>query len=293
MSNLPRIGWIGPGIMGTPMASRLIAAGYSLGVFARRPAQAAQLTSSGARLFDSPRALTEQADVIISMVGDTADVEEVLLGEQGVIQADHRGQLIIDMSTISPIRTRAIAKQLQASGRRFLDAPVSGGEVGAINGTLTIMVGGSVEDLAAATPLFDHLGQTITHIGNHGTGQIAKTCNQIMVAQILAATGDILRLCAASETDAAKVREALLGGFAYSKILEHHGGKLLNHDLEPGFKAKLHAKDLNIALETLAALGVSSPATTLAADCLNRFIEQGNADKDSLGLASIPPTTSP
>lgn len=290
MSALPRVGWIGLGIMGQPMAMRLLRAGYPLQVTARRHISAEPLLKAGARWHDTPQQLAEHCDAVILTVNDTPDVEALLFGDAGIAQAESFHGVVVDMSTISPLATRDFAQRLSKLDIAYLDAPVSGGEIGAINGELTIMVGGDADTLNSLMPLFQQLGQRITHIGEHGAGQLAKTCNQIVVAQTLNALGDVLRLCNATGVNPENVRNALLGGFAYSKILEHHGKKLLEEDFTPGFKTALHAKDLNIALSTLEHLGLHSPGTELAADALHQLLQQQRGNDDSLSLATVAPT---
>jgi 2-hydroxy-3-oxopropionate reductase len=278
---LKTIGLIGPGIMGLPMGMNLLKAGYSLFVYARRKEATQPLLDAGATFCESPAVLAGQVDTIISIVSDTADVEEVLLGDQGVIQRAKSNTLVIDMSTISPLVTRDIAKQLAVKGIRMLDAPVSGGEAGAIAGTLTIMVGGSSDDLQRAMPALNVLGETITHIGEQGAGQVAKACNQTLVAQTMVAVSEAFNLAKAAGVDPAKVREALLGGFANSKILESHGQRMLQGDYEPGFKAGLHHKDINIVRDTIQQLNLNLTGTQLAASYLDALIEQNAHDSDS------------
>lgn len=283
----PTIGWIGLGIMGNPMCKNLLKAGFPLAVYARRPASAQELTALGATFYPTPAALAANVDVVISMVSDTPDVVAVLLGKDGVIAGAKPNTLVIDMSTISPVATREIAAQLTAKQLRFLDAPVSGGDVGATAGTLTIMVGGATADVDAAHPIFAAVGKTITHIGGHGAGQLAKACNQLIAAQTIIAVTEAFTLAQAAGVDPATVRSALLGGFAYSKVLEVHGQRILSENYQPGFMAKLHNKDMRIVTDTIAALGLNLPATQRAADYMQRLVDLGDGDLDSSALAKI------
>ncbi|EIJ32757.1 NAD(P)-dependent oxidoreductase [Thiothrix nivea] len=283
----PTIGWIGPGIMGNPMCKNLLQAGFPLAVYARRPESAQELTDLGAAFYASPAELAANADIVISMVSDTPDVEAVLLGENGVIEGAKPGLLVIDMSTISPVTTREIAAKLAEKGICFLDAPVSGGDVGAIAGTLTIMVGGSADDLEYARPALETMGKTITHIGGHGAGQLTKACNQLIAAQTIVAVTEALEMAKAAGVDPAKVRAALLGGFAYSRVLELHGQRILDENYQPGFMAKLHNKDMHIVTDTIASFGLNMPGTHRAADYMQALVDQGDGDLDSSALAKI------
>ncbi|OQW94278.1 MAG: 2-hydroxy-3-oxopropionate reductase [Beggiatoa sp. IS2] len=277
-------GFIGLGIMGQPMSLNLRRAGYDLRVYARRPEMMQPLTNVGAIACASPRAVAEQADVIFTMVSDTSDVEQVILGENGVIHGAKPGSLVIDMSSIAAATTRRIAAALAERGIEMLDAPVSGGEKGAREGTLSIMVGGKASSLARALPLLEVLGKNIVHIGDHGAGQIAKTCNQVLISQTLVAVGETLLFAQAAGVDPAKVRQALLGGFAYSHILEVHGQRMLTHDFKPGFKIALHQKDLRIALQTAHELGISLLGTALATQYFNALIGVGQGELDSAAI---------
>jgi 2-hydroxy-3-oxopropionate reductase len=283
----PTIGWIGPGIMGKPMCKNLMNAGFPLAVYARRPESAQELLDAGAAFYPTPAELAANVDIVISMVSDTPDVEAVLLGKNSVIEGGKLGLLVIDMSTISPVKTREIAAKLAEKGIRFLDAPVSGGDVGAIAGTLTIMVGGSVEDLAYAHPALAAMGKTITHIGDHGAGQLTKACNQLIAAQSIIAITEAFEIAKAAGVDPAKVRAALLGGFAYSCVLELHGQRILDGNFQPGFKAHLHNKDMHIVTDTIAAFGLNLPGTQRAADYMQALVDAGNGELDSSALATV------
>jgi 2-hydroxy-3-oxopropionate reductase len=279
-----QIGFIGLGIMGKPMALNLHRAGYALHVHARRAEMMQPLVEVGAIACDSPRAVAERSDIIFTIVSDTPDVEQVILGENGVIHGAKAGSLVIDMSSISALSTRNIAQSLAAKNIEMLDAPVSGGDKGAIAGTLSIMVGGKVEQFQRALPLFEAMGKNIVHIGDNGAGQIAKTCNQVLITQTIVAVGEALLLAKAAGVDPANVRQALLGGFANSRILDLHGQRMLDHAFEPGFKLKLHQKDMRIAMQTIQELGLSMQGTALASQYLNVLVGAGQGELDSAAL---------
>ncbi|MDD2816802.1 MAG: 2-hydroxy-3-oxopropionate reductase [Thiotrichaceae bacterium] len=279
-----QIGFIGLGIMGKPMALNLHRAGYALNVHARRTEMMQPLVEVGAIACDSPRAVAERSDIIFTIVSDTPDVEQVILGENGVIHGAKAGSLVIDMSSISALTTRTIAQSLAAKNIEMLDAPVSGGDKGAIAGTLSIMVGGKVEQFQRALPLFEAMGKNIVHIGDNGAGQIAKTCNQVLITQTIVAVGEALLLAKAAGVDPANVRQALLGGFANSRILDLHGQRMLDHAFEPGFKLKLHQKDMRIAMQTIQELGLSMQGTALASQYLNVLVGAGQGELDSAAL---------
>ncbi len=279
------IGLIGPGIMGTPMGLNLIKSGYSLKVYARRRETAKILEKAGAEFIESPAQLADKVDAIISIVSDTPDVETVLLGEEGVIHGGKSGLLVIDMSTISPVATQDIADQLNKHGIHMLDAPVSGGDIGAKEATLTIMVGGNKEDFDRAYPLFQAMGKTITHIGNHGSGQLCKACNQLIVAQNIIAISEAFSIAKAANVDPSKIHEALLGGFASSRVMEVHAQRILDDTYLPGFKAKLHNKDMRIVADTAKTYGLSLSATELACDFMQKLINNDGGELDSAAIA--------
>lgn len=281
------IGFIGPGIMGAPMALHLIKGGHHVWVYARRPEAAQALVAAGATLCVSPAAVAQYADVIFTIVSDTPDVESVIFGEQGIASQAKRGKVIVDMSTISPTATQSIAQRLAQLGIEMLDAPVSGGETGAINGTLSIMVGGKSEVFERVKPLFECMGKNIVHIGDHGAGQVAKACNQIVVAVTIEAVAEAMTFARKNGVDAAKVREALMGGFAGSKIMEVHGKRMLNNDFKPGFKVGLHQKDMHIVLETAHQLGVALPAAALVTQHLNALMGTGDSELDSAAIVKV------
>jgi 2-hydroxy-3-oxopropionate reductase len=286
MANV-KIGYIGLGIMGRPMVVNLRREGYPVWVWARRPESMETVMEEGAQPCESPREVATLADVTFTNVSDTPDVVQVILGEQGIVQGAKAGSVVVDMSTISPSTSRRIASELAEQGVYLLDAPVSGGEQGAISGTLSIMVGGAEEAFQRVLPLFQVLGQNIVHVGGHGAGQVAKACNQVLIAQTIAAVGEAFVLAKASGVDPAKVREALLGGFAGSRVLEAHGQRMLEGNYAPGFKARLHKKDMRITLETASELGIALPGAALATQYINALVGAGKGDLDSSAIFSL------
>ena len=274
-----KIGFIGLGIMGSPMATHLIDAGYHLFVYTqgRLPEH---LIDRHVTICLSSQGVAERADIIITMVPDTPDVQDVLFGKQSVSAGLSAGKLVVDMSSISPTATKQFAQQIQALGCDYLDAPVSGGEVGAKNATLSIMVGGSQAAFERAKPLFELMGKNITHVGDVGDGQTAKVANQIIVALTIEAVAEALVFAARAGADPAKVRAALMGGFASSKILEVHGERMVKRTFEPGFRIALHQKDLHLALSTARELGVSLPNTATAQELFNACVARGGASWD-------------
>ncbi len=282
-----KIGFIGLGIMGRPIALNLRKAGHALWVYARRADAMKPLVEAGATACASPKDVAVNADVIITMVSDTPDVGQVLFGENGVAAGARPGSIVVDMSTISPSATRAFAVDLEKRGIEMLDAPVSGGERGAINATLSIMVGGKEEVFERLRPVFEVLGKNIVHIGGHGTGQLTKACNNLVIAVTIEAVAEAFALAHRSNVDPEKVREALLGGSAYSKVLEIHGRRMLDRDFDPGFKARLHMKDLGIAMDEARRLGVAMPATAIATQHMNVLVGTGGGDLDSSALVKM------
>jgi len=278
------IGYIGPGIMGRPMIENLHNADYPLVVYARREEVRAALEADGFSTVSTPAAVAEKTRVIFSCVGDSSDVESILLGKNGVVKTAAPDSIVIDMSTISPQATREIARKLTAKNIHMLDAPVSGGEQGAIDGSLSIMIGGKKEIVEKIQPLFEILGKNIIHVGDHGAGQIAKACNQVLVAQTITAVAEALALAEAAGADPGKVRQALLGGFAYSKILEVHGQRMLDKQYQPGFKTSLHAKDMRIVMETAESLKLDLQGARLATEHLEQLIQQGDGELDSSSI---------
>jgi 2-hydroxy-3-oxopropionate reductase len=282
-----RVGYIGLGIMGRPMALNLLKAGHELWVFARRAEAAAPLVTAGATGCGSPREVAAHADFVFTNVSDTPDVEEVLLGPSGVLHGARPGSVVIDNSTILPSATRRIAKVLQGMGVEMLDAPVSGGEQGAVDGTLSVMVGGAAPAFERALPLLRAIGRNVVHVGDNGAGQVAKACNQVVIAQTVAAVAEGLLLATAAGVDPAKVREALLGGFAASRALEVHGRRMLDRNFAPGFMARLHQKDMRIVLETAHELGLPLPGAALVTQYVNALVGRGDGALDSSALATV------
>jgi 2-hydroxy-3-oxopropionate reductase len=283
-----KVGFIGLGIMGRPMALNLLKAGYVPSVWSRRAESLQPLVSAGAQACASAAEVAAGNDVVISMVADAPDVEQVALGPEGVAAGSKAGLLYIDMSTIAPAAARSIAARLAEQHIDMLDAPVSGGEVGAINGTLSIMVGGSAHSFARARPLFECMGKNIVHVGdNNGAGQVAKACNQILTAVTVAAVAEAFNLARKSGVDPARVREALLGGFAYSRILEIHGQRMLDRSFKPGFKAWMHQKDLRIVMEEAHRLGLMLPCAGATAQMYNAMVGSGLGEEDSIAILKL------
>ena len=281
------IGYIGLGIMGSAMVKNLTKAGHQVSVYARRQASVAALANDKIIAFPSPAELAKACRVVICCVSDTADVEQVLTGPQGVLAGIQHDALVIEMSTICPQATRAMAAKFTQAGAGMLDAPVSGGEAGAIAATLSIMIGGDEEHFQRALPIFKCLGENVIHVGPAGAGQVAKACNNLVAAQTIVAVAEAFLLAQSAHVDAAKVRQALLGGFAYSKVLELHGQRMLDENYTPGFKARLHAKDLRIALKSAQDNAIQLPATRLANEYLQTLIERGDGDLDSAAIARL------
>lgn len=282
-----KTGFIGLGIMGRPQALNIIKAGYPMSVYARRPESLQPLLQAGAQACDSPKAVAQQSDVLFTMVSDTPDVQQVLLGDEGVIAGARPGLIVVDMTTISPAATRRMAQQLAARGVEMLDAPVSGGEAGAIKGTLAIMVGGKAAIFDKVKPLLDCMGKSIVHIGESGAGQVAKACNQIALAVSRVAVTEALLFARKNGVDAAKVLDALMGGLAGSPIMQVQGKRILENDFKPGFKARLQQKDMRIALEMAHEVGIALPATALATQYLNSLIGSQRGDLDSAAIAQV------
>lgn len=273
-NNAKKIGFIGLGIMGSPMALNMMRAGNKLFTHTRGKTPDI-LAEGGATLCTSNKGVAERADIIFIMVPDTPQVQEVLLGDNGVVQGLTPGKIVVDMSSISPIATKEFAAKVRAKGCEYLDAPVSGGEVGAKNATLSIMVGGKQEIFDQVKPLFECMGKNITLVGGVGDGQTAKVANQIIVALNIEAVSEALLFAAKAGANPAKVREALMGGFASSKILEVHGERMIKRTFDPGFRIELHQKDLNLALSTARALGVALPNTATAQELFNSCAAHG------------------
>ncbi len=278
-----KLGFIGLGIMGAPMAGHLRAAGHELFVNTRS-AVPQTLLDSGAVACASPAEVAKKSEVIFTMVPDTPDVQKVLFGDNGIALALTKGKTVIDMSSISPIETKEFAKQIEATGADWLDAPVSGGEVGAKASSLTIMVGGKDEVFARLQPLLALMGKNITHVGPAGAGQITKVANQVIVALNIAAVAEALVFASKAGADPARVRQALMGGFASSRVLEVHGERMIKRTFNPGFRIKLHQKDLNLALQGARALGVALPNTAMTAQLMQACAAAGLADMDHSAL---------
>ncbi len=280
MSN---IGFIGLGIMGKPMALNLIKGGHTL-FLTSRSGVAKELTDAGGKACANAKEVAQQTDIIITMVPDTPDVEKVLFGANGVAEGLSKGKIVIDMSSISPMETKANAKKINALGCEYVDAPVSGGEVGAKNAALTIMCGGNQATFDKVKPVFDLMGKNITLVGGNGDGQTCKVCNQIIVALNIEAVGEALLFASKAGADPAKVRQALMGGFAASRILEVHGERMIKRTFDPGFRIELHQKDLNLALQGARAMGVSLPNTATAQELFNSCVANGGAKWDHSGM---------
>lgn len=282
-----KIGFVGLGIMGRPMALHLVAAGHEVCVWSRRAESMAPVIAGGARGAASAAEVAAQSEVVISMVADAPDVEQVTLGPQGVAEGAKPGLIHIDMSTIAPSAARAIGERLAQKGVTFLDAPVSGGEVGAVNATLTIMVGGDEAAFNKVLPVLQKLGKSVTHIGASGAGQVTKACNQILTGVGVMMVAEALNFARASGVDPAKVREAMLGGFAYSKVLENHGQRMLDRNFKPGFKAWMHRKDMKIVLDEAHRLGITSPTSAVTAQMFNALVGSGDGELDTISVLAL------
>ncbi|MDX1605090.1 MAG: 2-hydroxy-3-oxopropionate reductase [Candidatus Competibacterales bacterium] len=281
---MSKIGFIGLGIMGAPMAGHLQAGGHQLYVIRHSKPVPQELLDGGAVECGSLKEVAEQSEIIIAMVPDTPQVEEVLFGENGVAEGLSQGKIVIDMSSISPIATKDFAKRINELGCEYVDAPVSGGEVGAKNAALTIMCGANPDTFDRVRPLFELMGKNITLVGGNGDGQTCKVANQIIVALNIEAVGEALLFAAKAGADPARVREALMGGFASSKILEVHGERMIKRTFDPGFRIELHQKDLNLALQGAKEIGVSLPNTATAQELFNTCRAHGGAGWDHSAL---------
>lgn len=284
------VGFIGLGVMGRPMAKHVLAKGYAVVAYNRSRMAVDELVSAGAEPATSPKDVARRATIIVTMVPDTPDVERVIEGEDGVIAGLQRGSVLVDMSSISPAATRRLAQVVAAHGGTMLDAPVSGGEVGAINATLSIMVGGKADALARVRPVLECMGnpERIIHVGEEsGAGQVCKVCNQIAIGGALAGVSEAFALARKSGVDATRVREALLGGFAASRVLEVHGERMLKRNYVPGFRARLYQKDLRLATEAAATAGAALPATAVVAQLLNSLVASGGGDLDYSALGTV------
>ena len=283
----PIIGFIGLGIMGKPMARNLLKAGYTLVVHNRSRGAVEELSKEGAQTAATAKEVAERTEILVTMLPDSPDVELVYSAETGVFAGANRGMLLIDMSSISPIVSRKLAEEAEKQGMDMLDAPVSGGEAGAINATLSIMIGGKAAAVERAMPVFQVLGKNIVHVGDAGAGQVTKAANQMVVGTTIAIVGEALVLSAKAGVDPAKVRQALLGGFAQSKILEAHGQKMLERNFKPGFRIRLHEKDMKIALATGLEYGVPLMVTSQVAQMMTAMRSMGNGELDHAGLIKL------
>ena len=280
---MSKVGFVGLGIMGTPMAEHLIKAGHEVFLFSL-PSVPQSLVAAGGIACACGKDVAQKADIIITMVPDTPHVAAALFDANGIAEGLSAGKIVVDMSSISPLETKEFARKINALGCEYLDAPVSGGEVGAKNATLSIMVGGSEAAFTTVKPLFELMGKNITLVGGNGDGQTAKVANQIIVALNIEAVGEALLFAAKAGADPAKVREALMGGFASSKILEVHGERMVKRTFDPGFRIELHQKDLNLALNTARSLGVSLPNTAIAQQLFSSCVSYGGKAWDHSGM---------
>src|SRR5206468_9459225 len=280
---MANVGFIGLGIMGSPMAGHLMKGGHKVFLHSHGGVPTT-LTDAGGIACANGKEVAQKADVIITMVPDTPHVQDVLFADNGVAQGLSKGKIVVDMSSISPIETKEFAKRINALGCEYIDAPVSGGEVGAKAGSLTIMAGGTEAAFAKVKPLFELMGKNITLVGGNGDGQTCKVANQIIVALNIAAVGEALLFASKAGADPAKVRQALMGGLAASRILEVHGERMIKRTFAPGFRIELHQKDLNLALEGAKALGVSLPNTSTTQQLFNSCAANGGAKEDHSAL---------
>lgn len=277
---MEQLGFVGVGIMGKPMAGHLVDAGHQVHVYDINAAPVEELVGKGAIACANSKEVAQRSDIIFIMVPDTPDVEAVLFGPDGLAEGLKAGSAVIDMSSISPVATKEFAARLAEIGVGLIDAPVSGGQVGAENATLSIMVGGDPELFAHIMPYFELMGKNIVHIGSNGDGQTCKVANQIVVALTIEAVGEALLFASKAGADVSKVRAALLGGFAQSRILELHGERMISRSFVPGFRVRLHQKDLNLALQVARTLGLSLPNTAIAQELFNAVAAQGGEDMD-------------
>ncbi|WP_298622019.1 NAD(P)-dependent oxidoreductase [uncultured Zoogloea sp.] len=282
-----KIGFVGLGIMGRPMALNILKGGFDLTVWARRAESMAPLLEAGAKGAASPAEVAAACDIVVSMVSDAPDVEAVALGAGGVAEGAKPGLIYVDMSTIAPAAAQSIAARLAEKGVTMLDAPVSGGEVGAINAGLTIMVGGDEAAFEKAKAVLACMGKSVNLIGGSGAGQVTKACNQILTGVTVMAVAEAFNFARKSGVDAGKVREALLGGFAYSRILENHGQRMLDRNFKPGFKAWMHQKDMNIVVQEAHRLGLMLPTSAATAQLFNAMVGSGLGEEDSIAALKL------
>jgi len=284
---MAELGFIGLGIMGKPMASHLVKAGHSVQVCDLAEESVKHLCSLGAKGCTCCKEVAQKSKIIFVIVPDTPDVEAVLFGPEGLAEGLKPGSIVVDMSSISPLATKEFAKRLGAKSIEMLDAPVSGGQVGAENATLSIMVGGKVDVFNQIKPYFELMGKNIVHVGGNGDGQTCKVANQIVVALTLEAVAEALLFASKAGADPMKVRQALLGGFAQSRILEIHGERMIKRTFNPGFRVRLHQKDLNIALQSARSMGLSLPSTATAQELFNALAAQGGSELDHSSLILV------
>ncbi|MDX9820712.1 MAG: 2-hydroxy-3-oxopropionate reductase [Syntrophales bacterium] len=283
---MAELGFVGLGIMGKPMVGHLLKAGHTVHVYDVVKASVAEMAKKGALVCGSSKEVAQKTKIIFVMVPDTPDVEAALFGKDGVAEGLQSGSIVVDMSSISPVATKEFAKHLEAMGVKMLDAPVSGGQVGAENATLSIMVGGAADVFEKIKPYFELMGKNITLVGGNGDGQTCKVANQIIVALTIEAVGEALVFASKAGADPAKVRAALLGGFAQSRILELHGEKMIQRTFQPGFRIRLHQKDLNLALESARKLGICLPNTATAQELFNAVAAAGGIDLDHSAMVT-------
>ena len=284
---MANLGFTGVGIMGKPMAGHLLAAGHTVNVYDVNSEPVQELAAKGAVACSSSREVAQKSDIVFIMVPDTPDVEAALFGKNGVAEGVRSGSTVVDMSSISPIATKGFTKKLDALGVRMLDAPVSGGQVGAENATLSIMVGGQPEVFEQIKPFFEIMGKNITHIGDNGAGQTCKVANQIVVGLTIEAISEALLFASKAGADPRKVREALLGGFAQSRILDLHGERMIERKFDPGFRIRHQQKDLNLALQGARSLGLSLPNTATTQELYNALAAEGNSNLDHSALVLV------
>lgn len=283
------VGFIGLGVMGKPMAKNLLSRGFPLVVHSRSPGPVEELVTAGAARADSPADVARRATRIVTMLPDSPDVEVVLEGPNGVFGAIQPGTILIDTSSIAPVVARRLAERARSFGAALLDAPVSGGEIGAINASLSIMVGGDATAFATVKPILDAMGnpERVIRIGDSGSGQICKVCNQMVIGGALAAVSEAFTLGRKAGIDVAKVREALLGGFAASRVLEVHGQRILDSNYTPGFRARLYAKDMRIAGQTLAEYESPAPSSSVVQQLVTSLVASGHGEDDYSALATV------
>jgi 2-hydroxy-3-oxopropionate reductase len=286
-SMIQNVGFVGLGVMGKPMSSQLLKAGFSLTVFDINQDAVEELVKQGARNASSAKEVAEASEAIITMLPADEEVKEVLLGKEGVMEGIRKGTIVVDMSTISPQTAKALARELEEKGMEMLDAPVSGGQEGAREATLTIMVGGKEEIFEQMKPAFQTLGKNISYVGGHGAGQVAKACNQIIVALTIEAVAEALIFAKKTGFDPERVRKALLGGYAHSRVLEVHGRRMTDRNFVPGGKVRSHKKDIEIVMAVARELGICLPGTALASHLWNAVVAQGGIDWDHSSMVKV------